>query len=82
MTLIENLSSEQIEKYLFYREKWPSIKLEAELRRFLIDSALFSHVVGYLGRINADELEEAEELLLFSKSWVGKTGLEKQYEET
>ena len=82
MTLIENLSSEQIEKYLFYREKWPSIKLEAELRRFLIDSALFSHVVGYLGRINADELEEAEELLLFSESWVGKTGLEKQYEET
>ena len=82
VTLIENLSSEQIEKYLFYREKWPSIKLEAELRRFLIDGSLFSHVVGYLGRINADELAEEEEFLLFNESWVGKTGLEKQYDET
>ncbi|MAS59208.1 MAG: penicillin-binding protein 2, partial [Gammaproteobacteria bacterium] len=82
VTLIENLSSEQIEKYLFYREKWPSIKLESELRRFLIDGSLFSHVVGYLGRINADELAEEEEFLLFNESWVGKTGLEKQYDET
>ena len=80
VTLLENLSNKHIEKYLLDGKKWPFISLQAELRRFLIDGPLFSHLVGYLGYADSED-EEIKNKGFETNPWVGKTGLEKEYEE-
>ena len=80
VTLLENLSNKHIEKYLLDEKKWPFISLQAELRRFLIDGPLFSHLVGYLGYADSED-EEIKNIGFETNPWVGKTGLEKEYEE-
>ena len=80
VTLLENLSNKHIEKYLLDEKKWPFISLQAELRRFLIDGPLFSHLVGYLGYADSED-EEIKNKGFETNPWVGKTGLEKEYEE-
>ena len=77
VTLIENLSEKQVESFLFNGKKWPFITLEPELRRFVVDGPLFSHLIGYLGYIDSED--ERQEFSI--NPWIGKTGLEKQYEE-
>jgi len=48
-------------------------------RRYPLGEDL-GHVLGYVGKINADEYEQSRENYLLSDS-LGKTGIEKQYEE-
>lgn len=43
------------------------------------DLPSLGHIIGYIGRVSADDLEERPELL--STSLVGKAGLEKSYDE-
>ena len=57
----------------------PALSIEISSRRNYIDSPYFSHVLGYLGRINTEELQEHKNYL--RDDWLGKTGLEYYYED-
>ncbi len=48
--------------------------------RDYMDGGLLSHVLGYVGRISADELKGNEDKYRMT-DYIGKTGLEKSYED-
>ena len=78
--LMDDLTEEQVAKYLVNKERWPSSNLEAYLKRYVIDNSLFSHVVGYTGAISSQEREDDEEYRYAINSRLGKSGIEKTFE--
>ena len=80
ITLMDDLTEEQVAKYLVNKERWPSSNLDAYLKRYVIDSSLFSHVVGYTGAISSQEREDDEEYRYSINSRLGKSGIEKTFE--
>ena len=80
ITLMDDLPEEKVAKYLVNKERWPSSNLEAYLKRYVIDNSLFSHVVGYTGAISSQEREDDEEYRYSINSRLGKSGIEKTFE--
>jgi penicillin-binding protein 2 len=78
--LISSLSSEQLAKYQINKERWPSIELKTQLRRFLPHKNVFSHVIGHLGEVTKEDLRINPEIRYQPGSYLGKIGLEKRYE--
>ncbi len=58
--------------------EFPGIVLERSAIRNYQDSAIFSHILGYEGRIQKEELETNKGYLLVDS--IGKQGIEKSYE--
>lgn len=56
------------------------IKVSAKLSRFYPKHDLFTHVVGYVGRINEKEQNTIQALKYRGTDSIGKIGLEKYYE--
>lgn len=54
------------------------IKIEKTATRKYVDSLIFSHILGYEGKIIQDELENHPDYLM--TDYIGKQGLEKSYE--
>jgi len=79
--LMKNLSSEQVAKYLLNSERWPSVSLKPRLQRYVLDGPLFSHTIGYLGRVSSNELDGSKFHYKID-SWTGKSGVEKAYEQS
>ena len=80
LILISGLSSKQLAKYQINKEKWPSVELKTELRRFLPHKNIFSHVVGHLGEVTKEDKRQNQGTRYKSGSYLGKIGLEKSYE--
>jgi penicillin-binding protein 2 len=57
----------------------PGIALEKTAIRSYENSAIFSHVIGYDGKITKAEMDKNEGYLM--TDYIGKTGLEKSYEQ-
>lgn len=77
--LKENITQDQA---LILAEKindLPGIALEKTAIRNYTDSVIFSHVVGYDGKITKEELDKNSGY--FMTDYIGKTGLEKKYEQ-
>lgn len=81
ITLIEDLSSQQVAKFLLSKNQFPSIALRAELKRFVLDDSLFSHALGYLGPISKEVRQDSDDYKYPLSAKVGKTGIEKSYEK-
>ena len=56
----------------------PAISVEIVSQRNYVDGPYFSHVLGYLGKINPEERQEYPSYLI--DDWIGKTGLELYHE--
>lgn len=56
----------------------PGVHLDINPIREYLDGGLLSQVMGYVGRINEDELAKNKSYLL--TDYIGKSGLEKEYE--
>ncbi len=78
------LSEEEIARFAANRYRFPSVEINARLFRQYPRGELFSHVVGYIGRINQRELDQLEADGLVANyrgtDYIGKTGLEQSYE--
>ena len=79
--LMKNLSSKQVAKYLLNSKRWPSVSLKPRLQRYVLDGPLFSHTIGYLGRVSSNELDGSKFKYKID-SWTGKSGVEKVYEKS
>jgi penicillin-binding protein 2 len=55
-------------------------EIEEKLYREYRDGEIFSHLIGYTGKIEKNELTQKSDFYSFS-DYIGKTGLEKYYEE-
>jgi penicillin-binding protein 2 len=78
------LSDEEIARFAARRYQFPGVEIKARLFRHYPQGDLFSHVIGYIGRINQkdlDRLEENDEIANYrGTDYIGKMGLEQSYE--
>ncbi len=78
------LSDEEIARFAAHRYRFPGVEIKARLFRQYPQGELFSHVIGYIGRINQKELDKLEESGEISNyrgtDYIGKMGLEQSYE--
>jgi len=68
----------------FVRENWmqfPKLKVESRLRRRYPDHSVAAHVFGYVGEVTTEEIAGAPEGVLVAGDFLGKAGLERQYED-
>ncbi len=64
------------------QHRLPGIVVDAQLLRHYPHGELFSHAVGYVGRINEREVLKLDETNYRGTFHVGKVGVEKYYEDT
>lgn len=79
VTLKLRVTEEEAARFAVDRWRFPGIELQPYLNRRYPHGELFAHVIGYVGRIDADDakgLSESESAL----THIGKTGLERYYE--
>ncbi len=78
------LSDEEVARFSAQRYRFPGVEIKARLFRQYPFGELASHVVGYIGRINAKEkerLEEEDESGNYrGNEYIGKLGVELKYE--
>ena len=78
------LSDEEVARFSAQRYRFPSVEIKARLFRQYPYGELASHVVGYIGRINAREKEriedEDEDGNYRGTEYIGKLGVEQSYE--
>lgn len=63
------------------RHQMPGVVVDAQLLRHYPHGELFSHALGYVGRINEQEALRLDETNYRGTFHVGKVGVEKHYEE-
>ena len=63
------------------RYRLPGVVVDAQLLRYYPHGKLFSHAIGYVGRINEREVTELDETDYRGTFHVGKVGVEKYYED-
>lgn len=82
--LRSRLTAEEIALVAEARHEWPGVRIEAEAIRHYPYGDLFSHVLGYVNRINAEDIAAMDEATLANYSgtnFYGRAGIERQYEE-
>ncbi|WP_445427851.1 penicillin-binding protein 2 [Alishewanella sp. HL-SH05] len=84
ITLKEQLNDEEVARISVNLHRLPGVTVEARLSRYYPFGDLFTHALGYIGRINTNDLkqlEENEQLANYAASRdIGKIGLERYYE--
>ncbi len=81
-TLRANLSEQEASRLAVDLHRHPGAELKARLQRNYPEGNLTSHVVGYVGRISADDLEEIDNNKYRGLEYIGKSGIEAYYEST
>ncbi len=77
----DNLKLEEVAVLEAAKEEFPELKIEVEPRRFYPFGPTAAHVLGYLQEISVDELRVNRGRKWHSGEMVGKSGLEKQYND-
>ncbi|EIC19728.1 penicillin-binding protein 2 [Thiorhodovibrio frisius] len=62
--------------------RFPGVQIHAELLRHYPFSFDTAHVLGYVGRINEEEMQRIDTSAYAGSSHIGKVGLEKAYEDS
>jgi penicillin-binding protein 2 len=75
------LSEDEIARFAVNRWRFPGVDVVPYLTRRYPFGGLFAHVVGYVGRIDADDLERLDPQRYQGTSHVGRSGIERSYED-
>ncbi|HKJ23076.1 MAG TPA: penicillin-binding protein 2, partial [Gammaproteobacteria bacterium] len=75
-----HLSQEEVARFAVNRQRFPGVDTEARLIRDYPFDSLAVHVLGYVGRINVQELQSVDPSNYRGTDHIGKTGIEKYYE--
>lgn len=78
--LRDHLEQSTIIRFLAERQNFPGIILLKTAERKYIDGQIFSHVIGYEGKIRAEELTTLKSEGYTMTDSIGKQGIEKSYE--
>lgn len=81
VTLKLRLSEEEVARFTENQYRFPGVLIKARLLRHYPYGENFSHVLGYVGRINTQDLEEIDQANYSASTHIGKLGIEKFYEE-
>ncbi|MDR0635055.1 MAG: penicillin-binding protein 2 [Azoarcus sp.] len=79
-----HLSDEEVARFIGQRYRFPDIEVQARLFRNYPNGTLASHLVGYISRINDEEMERLDEsgdaANYRGTEHIGKSGVEATYE--
>jgi penicillin-binding protein 2 len=75
------LSQEEVAIFASHQYQFPGVSIKARLMRYYPLGEITAHVLGYVGRINEQELQEYNSSNYRATQFVGKSGIEKYYED-
>ena len=76
-----HLTEDEIDRFAVNRWRFPNVDVVPYLTRRYPYAGLFAHVVGYVGRIDADDLKRLDPDRYQGTSHVGRSGVERSYED-
>jgi penicillin-binding protein 2 len=76
-----HLGEDEVARFAVQRYRFPGVDIQARLDRFYPMGELTSHVLGYVGRIDDEDLKQLDTSNYSASSHVGKVGIEKTYED-
>jgi len=75
-----HLTEDEIDRFAVNRWRFPGVDVVPYLTRRYPQGGLFAHLVGYVGRIDADDADRLDPVRYKGTSHVGRSGLERSYE--
>ncbi|MCE3001306.1 MAG: penicillin-binding protein 2 [Xanthomonadaceae bacterium] len=75
------MSEADVARFAVHRWRFPGVEVVPYLTRYYPEGALLAHVIGYVGRIDEEDRQRLESSRYAGTSHVGKTGIERQYED-
>lgn len=75
-----NLTEKEVARFYVNRYRFPGVVIKADLIRSYPFKNIMTPVLGYIGRINANDLNQVNTENYSASSFIGKTGIEKYYE--
>ncbi|MFQ5486819.1 MAG: penicillin-binding protein 2 [Gammaproteobacteria bacterium] len=76
-----HLNEQEVARFAVNRYRFPGVDIEARLIRDYPLRERAVHSIGYVGRINEEELQELDAANYSATRFIGKTGVEKYYED-
>jgi penicillin-binding protein 2 len=80
ITIVGDATLDQVARLEERRREFPHILIQEYPKRFYPDGAAVAHVIGYVAEISQDELQQPRFAGYRQGRWIGKAGLERQYE--
>lgn len=74
------LTDEEIARIAVNYQRLPGVQVEADLIRYYPYGASLVHALGYVGRINENELKKVDATNYSATNYIGKLGVERFYE--
>ena len=81
VTLRSKLSEQDVAAISVDSYRLPGVEIRAELARYYPFGDLFTHAIGYVGRLNEKELEKVNAKNYAATEYHGKLGVERFYEK-
>ncbi|ASQ45798.1 penicillin-binding protein 2 [Legionella clemsonensis] len=75
------LSQEEVAVFASNQYQFPGVNIKARLMRFYPLGEVAAHILGYVGRINVQELRQVDFTNYRATNFIGKSGIEKFYED-
>jgi penicillin-binding protein 2 len=76
-----HLTEDEIDRFAVNRWRYPGVDVVPYLTRRYPLGGLFAHVVGYVSRIDANDLERLDPDRYKGTSHIGRSGVERSYED-
>ncbi|HAT8578154.1 TPA: penicillin-binding protein 2 [Legionella pneumophila] len=75
------LSQEEVATFASNQYHFPGVSIKARLMRHYPLGEITAHALGYVGRINIQELKQVDSTNYRATNFIGKAGVEKYYED-
>jgi penicillin-binding protein 2 len=76
-----DLTEQEVARVAVERYRLPGVEIRPYLTRYYPFASLFTHVIGYVGRLDTDDLARVDRDNYRATRYIGKTGLEAYYED-
>lgn len=76
-----NMSEEEVATFAVNKPRFPGVSMEVRMERFYPLNKIASHVIGYVGRIDARDLERVNKDEYIGTTHIGKSGVEASHED-
>jgi penicillin-binding protein 2 len=76
-----NLSEEEVARFAVDRHRYAGVEVVPYLARHYLYGDLLTHVLGYVGRLDAEDLARVDAANYRGTTHIGKSGIERQYED-
>jgi penicillin-binding protein 2 len=75
------LDDREVARYAVHRHELPGVLLETRMARHYPYGTVGAHALGYVGTISEDDMQRVDRERYFGTGVIGKTGVERAYED-